>query len=136
MKDYETTRYGGDVARTNAIQAQQSAIGGALLGAGGTALGGFLGKAAPAAAGAAEKKAAAGTVVQGPEVTPGDSEANDVVPHKLSAGEMVVPKSVVAGGHTAVSEFAKKLLEIESNHGPSDLNGFAALVAMKPRKGK
>ena len=144
MKEYEQTRFGADVAKTNAIKAQQAAIGGALLSAAGQLGGAALGKPPTKASGGMVlpannndygdfNVAAAGTIVRGKEVEPDDSEANDVVPHLLSAGEMVIPKTVVKQGSAAVSEFAKKLLEIEQKHGPNQHNGFAALVSMKSK---
>lgn len=122
QSQYEQARFGADVARQNAIQQQQSQIGGALLGAAGTALGSYLSKAH-------------GGVVRGPEHKASDSVENDVVPHALSAGEMVVPKSVVADGPKAIKDFAQVLLELEKD-GPSDVNGFAAVAALKHKAKK
>lgn len=144
MSTYETNRFNADVARDNAIKAQQAAIGGALLGSAGTALGGYLSKATggtvPGGGGGGRmlldsRPYAHGGAVKAPEITPEDSEVNDIVPTMLSGGELVIPKTVVKSGHKAISEFAKKLLEIEQKNGPHESNGYAALVAMKS-KGK
>lgn len=124
MKEYEMTRFGADVARQNQIKQQQGAIGSALLGAGGSALQGYL---------SGPKTAAHGTIVKGHSEQSGDSVENDKVPHLLSSGEMVVPKSVVKQGPKAIKTFAQTLLELE-NESPSAINGFAALVAMKGNK--
>lgn len=58
---------------------------------------------------------AEGGRVPGPEVVPGDSEQNDIVDIKASAGEMVVPKTVVQKGPEAVSKFAKQEEEKQFN---------------------
>lgn len=51
-----------------------------------------------------------GGKVKGPEIQKGDSPKNDVVPAMLSAGEMVIPKTVVQKGPDAISAFAAGLL--------------------------
>lgn len=68
--------------------------------------GGFLG-------GIALPKKAHGGKVKGKEVVKGDSKKNDIHPHLLSAGEIVVPKTVVKKGPDAIAKFAKTLLERE-----------------------
>lgn len=56
---------------------------------------------------------AEGGMIDGKAPVPGDSEKNDIVPARLSPGEMVIPRSVVAKGPDAVREFALKLLRGE-----------------------
>lgn len=69
-----------------------------------------------------------GGVVPGPEIVKGDSEVNDVIPAKLSGGEMVVPKTVVAKGPEAISSFAQSLLS--RSKGPqSNTKGFESILA-------
>lgn len=59
-----------------------------------------------------------GGVVDGPEVVKGDNIKNDVVKANLSAGEMVIPKTVVQEGPDAIKEFAKEELErVNMNQG-------------------
>jgi hypothetical protein len=86
-----------------------------------------------------QSMAAHGALVTGPEVVSGDSTANDVMPYKLSSGEMIVPKSVVEQGHKAVGSFAEQLLKMhgqslaKSSTGASSHN-FKAVLAAKAKK--
>lgn len=106
----ELQRYAGDVTRQqNVINAQRQMLGG-VLGAGGTALAGYLGqKKAPIltsntgnetagldynAGDSGLMIAAHGGMVPG-YAEGGDSPANDTVPAMLSPGEIVLPRSVV-----------------------------------------
>lgn len=54
----------------------------------------------------AQKKAHGG-MVEGPEVVPGDDEQNDVVPVAASAGEIVIPKSIVGSSDDAILDFIR-----------------------------
>ncbi|MEZ0208560.1 MAG: tail fiber domain-containing protein [Candidatus Paceibacterota bacterium] len=66
-----------------------------------------------------------GGKVPGPEVVEGDSVANDIIDAKLSAGEMVIPKTVVNAGPEKVAEFAKEQED-------SQFNPKSFLDALKP----
>lgn len=55
--------------------------------------------------------ASEGGIVPGQAKTKGDSEKNDTVPALLSPGEIVVPRSIVKKGPSAIKSFAQKLLE-------------------------
>lgn len=54
-------------------------------------------------------KFASGGIVNGPVKTGGDASINDVVPALLSAGEVVLPRSIVKGGAGSVIEFLKSI---------------------------
>jgi hypothetical protein len=56
-----------------------------------------------------------GGKVPGPEVVSGDSIENDIIDAKLSAGEMVIPKTVVQKGPKAVEKFAAQQEEKQFN---------------------
>jgi hypothetical protein len=151
MADFEKTRFKADTERHERIRGQQDNILSNALGAAGRIGMGYLTAGASetvpalvevAKTGGAQggarypsPKFAHGGVVRGPEATDGDSNENDVLQANLSAGEMVVPKSVVEQGPKAVKSFAEKLLALEAQ-APHELNGFAALAAMKPVKRK
>lgn len=66
-----------------------------------------------------------GGVVEGPEHVKGDSEKNDVVPALLSAGEIVIPKSIVQSKNAPekAKAFVEKLLE--------ERGGFEGVVKAK-----
>lgn len=66
-----------------------------------------------------------GGLVKGPEHVKGDSEENDVVPALLSAGEIVIPKSIVQGKNAPekAKKFVEKLLE--------ERGGFEGVVKAK-----
>lgn len=49
-----------------------------------------------------------GGMVPGPQVVKGDSHKNDVVPIMASAGEVVIPKSLVFGSDAEILNFIKK----------------------------
>lgn len=122
-----------DAARGAADKALQGALITGAAGAAGTYFGGPAGGAAASNI-AKTATAAKGTLVQGEELTPQDSEVNDKYPHMLSAGEMVVPKTVVKEGPDAVRNFAEALLKGKKGPEPTKTNntkasGFAAVLA-------
>ncbi len=131
LNNYKRNQQGfmGINAQSNALQAQSDASrnaddkqlqGAALSGA--------------ASIGAKFAGAANGALVQGEEEVPQDSIVNDKYPHMLSAGEMVVPKTVVQKGPDAVRNFADALLKGKKDAEPkktsaSKASGFAAVLA-------
>ncbi len=87
------------------------------------------------AAGPMMMVASHGGQVPGSEVVPGDSEKNDIVDAKLSAGEMVIPKTVVAKGSDAIASFADGLLNRNKSSKMSEGGEVTAgsfLDALKP----
>ena len=145
----EQARFNADVARVNRTRDQQDNILGSVLGgagqliaggAGGLAKSLFSGGGSSGSTGGASpvqgnrrmvaSPFAKGGLVDGPEIVKGDSEINDIVPAVVSPGEMVIPKSVVEQGHSAVSKFAKTLLKAKQSEKPIP-KGYAAILAAK-----
>lgn len=129
----EKYRYDADKARVDAVKDQQANVLGNTLKTVGRGIAAFYtGGASEAALAAADagkaQKMAEGGLVPGDEVVKGDSQANDVVPAQLSAGELVVPKSVVEQGEKAISGFAKAVLaQHKIRNNPNDASkAFAA----------
>lgn len=121
-------------------QAGNSMLGG-VLGAAGQLGAAYMTGGASLAATAAMKKAHGG-LIDGPEIVSGDNEKNDVVPVMASAGEVVVPKTVVEAGDKAVSAFVKAIMaqknkkeEAGTENGKKKPAGYAAVVAAR-KKGK
>ena len=73
-----------------------------------------------------------GAVVPGKASVSGDSPANDTVEAKLSPGEIVVPRSVVAKGHKEIANFAEALLKL--HEGEKSNKSFGAALAHKAFK--
>ena len=69
--------------------------------------------------------ASEGGKVPGKAKVAGDSPTNDVVPAKLSPGEIVIPRTVVAGGPQAVMKFVQDALagKHPASPGPDHYNG-------------
>ncbi len=61
----------------------------------------------------APRMLADGGMVDGKPLVSGDSPKNDVVPAKLSPGELIVPRSIVSQGPDAIREYALRLLRGE-----------------------
>lgn len=57
-----------------------------------------------------------------------DSEATDTVPAKLSPGELVVPKTVVSAGPSAVKSFAEAVLQNQPKNSTA-VGGFGAIIS-------
>ncbi len=113
-------------ANSQAAANSENAFTGGLIGAAASGLASYasMGTKTPV-------KVAHGAIIDGPEVVPGDSTANDLVDAKLSGGEMVVPKSIVDQGHKAVSSFAKHLIERQAAAKTKDAQtaaGFAKVA--------
>ena len=75
-----------------------------------------------------------GGLIEGPEVEPGDHPANDVVPAKLSSGEIVIPKSIVEKGGKAAGAFVDALKAHYENHEKIKKMSYGDVLAA--RKGK
>lgn len=152
MADYERQRFAADVARQNAIQAQQAQMGSALLGTAGQLGAAYLtGGASLAAQGLKTTPFTGGSAsMQGYNQLPGtemaahggivpgqpdkiDTKANDTVPAQVSPGEMVIPVTVVQAGPKAVQKFADALLKQQQQQKDAP-GGYATIAAMK--KGK
>lgn len=125
QQNYQTSALGGaanTAANIAQIKEQQrgSDMGliGGLMQAGGTL-----------AAGGANK--AMGGVVEGAEVVPGDSEVNDIHPHMLSAGEVVLPKTVVEKGPKAAANFLEALQDHINSQEKLKKMSFAEVVSKK-----
>lgn len=82
------------------------------------------------ATGGAPAAAAHGGFIPGPEVVPGDSSKNDVVDAKLSAGEIVVPKSM-AHNPQAAKDFIDALFK---NSGAQEMGYGDVLKARNAKK--
>jgi hypothetical protein len=85
--------------------------GGGGGGAGAVGAGGGATAGAGVSHGAMMMMAAKGAMVPGQAQVQGDSKKNDTVPAVLSPGEMVIPRTVVAGGPDAVKRFAQALMK-------------------------
>lgn len=154
MMAYEQARFAEDVARRNRVKQEQSALRGQLLGAGATILGGFAG--APAAAKATPAIGGGGGQYLDPSMglyaggrvemaaggaVPEDSPENDVVPAKLSPGEIVLPRSVATkkDAPKRAKQFVEALLQLEKSTAPEpvapqpqvvpNIVGFAQVLA-------
>ena len=147
-------------ATQQAGQNSQNAMIGSVLGAGASILAGPAGslagnlfsKAAPAAGLAAQAQQlptlqpptsmlsgnvpqpqyhlSKGDMVPGPEYFKGDSIKNDVVDAKLSAGEIVVPKSVAQGSKKDIMSFIEKIAQDKQKKPtePKNKKGFESVV--------
>lgn len=71
-----------------------------------------------------------GGKVPGPEIVPGDSQKNDIIPTYLSSGEGVLPKTVMQANDPG--EAAKSFVEqIKSKTKKGDNSGYAKVLAAK-----
>jgi hypothetical protein len=77
-----------------------------------------------------EMVAANGAMVPGEAPVEGDNAVNDIVPAKLSPGEMVVPRSVVDAGPKEIKNFAEALLKHKSVKQDAP-KSFGAVLAAK-----
>lgn len=94
-------------------KAKSKGVTGAVMGAVGAGAGAFFGGPAGASAGYAVGNGlgqafAHGGRVEGPELSPFDDPANDIIPATLSAGEVVLPKSVARDPQAAAQFVAKQ----------------------------
>lgn len=93
-----TDMYNREEAKKAAAAKKKSGMGSAIGGVIGGVAGAYFGGPAGAAAGASVGSSVGGSMahggkVKGPEITQGDNEQNDVIPIRVSAGEIVIPKS-------------------------------------------
>lgn len=140
----EKYRYDADKARVDAVKQQQNNILGNVVGTVGRGVAAFYTGGASEATGAGQAiqgglsgavNKAEGGMVEGPEVVPGDSQANDVVEARLSAGEMVIPKTVVEQGPSAVKGFAEAVMRQHKLLNKDNDDIAKALKARKMSKG-
>jgi hypothetical protein len=88
-----------------------------LASAGNAALTYYTGQKKPETdGGQAPAAMASGGVVPGKAKVFGDNKKNDVVPAKLSPGEMVIPRTIVSAGPEAIAAFAQALLKMEGSN--------------------
>lgn len=142
LQNYEMTRFGADVAKTNAIRAEQNGILKGLIGAGGNAI--FPGAGSAASSGMVGGGAPTGAVgkwqggridgyeqggkVPGKAKVDKDSPKNDMVHALLSPGEIVVPKS-----HAKTPEKAKAFIDalMQTEHSTDDGKGYQKVLAQQ-----
>lgn len=103
----QTDALNAQIAAANKQSSDQMT--GALIGAAGQYLGAQSGSSTP-------KTKAHGGIVEGTANVPGDSIANDKVPHMLSPGEIVIPRS-----HATSPEKAKKFVQQLLENMPKDI---------------
>lgn len=147
----ELQRYAGDVARQQNVLDAQRRMAGALVGAGGTALAGYLGggKKTPdftsgtgnetagldyGAGDSGIMLAADGGMVPG-YAEGGDSPANDTQPAMLSPGEIVIPRSITQANDapSKAKTFVEALLK--SHYGNKKaLTSFESVLKAKRSK--
>jgi len=78
---------------------------------------------------------AKGGLVSGPELKTGDHPANDVVPAKLSGGEIVIPKSIVEKGGKAAGAFVDALKQHYEQQEKIKKMSYGDVLAAKNKKG-
>lgn len=136
--NYANDLYNRKAAEKAAAAKKKSGMGAAIGGLAGTAAGAYFGGPAGAAAGASAGSSLGGAMfahggkVEGPEVTHGDDEMNDIVQAMLSPGEIVIPKSHAGNPHDA----AKFVASVQGEDQEDDLIGslLTALSNMHTRR--
>ncbi len=141
---------GSQAAAQNAANQQYNdGIMGGLMGTAGQlvgGIGGMFGKGGGGGGGlgggtsmgSSPRPMSRGGIVEGEAPVKGDNPANDIVDAKLSPGEMVVPRTVVAAGPKAVTSFAESLLKSkqDTSANKKQLNFAAVLAAKRGANGK
>jgi hypothetical protein len=105
-------------------QSQNAVVGGLINGGAAVMSGG-------ATAGAGAVKHAHGGMVEGPEVVPGDSEKNDLVPILASGGEGIIPKSKMSDPQKAHA-FLDAIMKDKASK-EEDGSGYGKILELKRR---